>query len=68
MPTEAAALLLAWLEARGAIATLSWDDLVHVDLNPVCGFGTMTPDQAAEIAMTFIDEIRQIVIARRVTH
>ena len=70
MPAAAAALLLAWLERRGAIVALIDGDFVRVDLNPIpiTDFGTMTPEVLAQGVLALRDEIRQILIARRTVH
>ena len=44
MPAEAAVLLLAWLESRGAIATLDEDNFIHVDMDAITNFGKFTPE------------------------
>ena len=68
MPAAAAALLLSWLEARGALVFLIDGDYVRVNLDPITDFGEMTPEILAHAVLTLRDEMRQILIARRVRH
>jgi hypothetical protein len=68
MPAEAAALLLAWLEARGAIARLQGDDDVRVDLNPIADMTYEKADAFARGILSLRDELRVILIARRIQH
>lgn len=68
MAAEAAALLLMWLEMRGAIVTLTADECVHVDVGPIHEFGRMTPGKVRTAVCALDDELRALLRARRTVH
>lgn len=68
MPSDAAACFLSWLESRGALVTLNADQTFRVDLDGVSDFGNLSPDVCANVVLSLRDEIRQILLARRVMH
>ena len=68
MPAAAAALLVEWLERRGAVVILTEGDCVSVDLDPIRDFGATTSAMLAHAVLGLAGEIRQILRARRTLH
>ena len=68
MPGEAAVLMLAWLERRGAKVGLVQGDFVHFDLPDDFDFGSFTPDQLAQALLSLRDEFRALLRTQRQVH
>jgi len=66
---EAAVLLLAWLEARGAICRIDDQGFLRVDLNPVrCIKDYETAERISMSVLALREEIKTILLTERVTH
>jgi hypothetical protein len=66
-PRDLAAILVAWLECRGATFTLRADDTFHCDANAL-KLEAGTADQLSSAVLTLRDDIQSILKARAVSH
>jgi hypothetical protein len=67
-PAEAAAVLKAWLERRGATVSLTDDDEIRCDLNGAHVQHAEEAEQLACLVMALRDELRQVLRDERTTH
>jgi hypothetical protein len=67
-PAEAAALLMAWLEQRGATFTLTAEGYVTCALDGADIRDYAEADRLATLVMVLRDEIRALLRAARTTH
>lgn len=65
--SDMAVIWLSVLEHEGAIVTLNEYDRLRVDLDGIQDFKQFTPELVAKITLGLSDQIRQILIARRMT-
>jgi hypothetical protein len=67
-PDNCAAYLMSYLEARGAVFTITPEGHMFADLDAIPHFGKVSPEVMIGAVMGFAEEIKRIIRARRTTH
>jgi hypothetical protein len=67
-PASRAALFLFWLEQRGACITLDAADYFRCDLDPIADMTAHDAECIAAALLTMRDDVRAILLARRIRH
>ena len=68
MPAEAAALLVASLERRGAVFVLDDEGYLRADLNGIPGLDYKRAERLSHAILSLHDDIKAMLHARRVQH